>query len=180
MRLNELFSTEDLGGAIAKAAGGVSDALQTMMDIPPTKSQEAIQQLKDEWNKEFAKLVKKDKRAREQYGVELKKWVTSNYNIDNIANKIDVKKTVANGKPNEPYITKIFMAIFKKAQAEKKAGATYGGGSDSSKDGDTSKDIEIGTLGTGTDGKTYVWKGKQWATQDTNAVARRSVTVTPS
>tara|TARA_B100001093_G_C26358195_1_gene813314 strand:+ start:82 stop:600 length:519 start_codon:yes stop_codon:yes gene_type:complete len=172
MRLNELFSTEDLGGAIAKAAGGVGDALQTMMDIPPTKSQEAIQQLKDEWNKEFAKLVKKDKSVRERYGVELKKWVESNYNIDNIADKIDVKKTVANGKPNEPYITKVFMEIFKKAQAEKKAGATYGG--------DSSKGTEKGALGTGTDGKTYVWAGNQWVTQDTNAVARRSVTVTPS
>ena len=172
MRLNELFSTEDLGDAIAQAAGGVGSALQTMMDIPPTKSKQAILQLQDEWNKEFAKLVKKDQSVRERYGVELKKWVQTNYNIDNIADQIDVKKTVAGGKPNEAYINKVFMAIFKKAQAEKKAGVTYGG--------DSSKGIEKGALGSGTDGKTYVWQGKQWVTQDTNAVKKKSVTVTPS
>ena len=46
MRLNELFSTEDIGSAIARAAGEVGNALQTMMDIPPTKSKQAIQKLK--------------------------------------------------------------------------------------------------------------------------------------
>ena len=130
MRLNELFSTEDLGDAIAQAAGGVGSALQTMMDIPPTKSKQAILQLQDEWNKEFAKLVKKDQSVRKRYGVEFKKLIEANYNIDNVADQIDTQKTVAGGKPNEAYINKVFLAIFKKAQAEKKAGVDYSGGSE--------------------------------------------------
>ena len=151
MRLNELFSSEDIGSAIAQAAGGISGALQTMMDIPPTKSKQAILQLQDEWNKEFAKLVKKDQSVRKRYGVEFKKWVEANYNIDNVADQIDTQKTVAGGKPNEAYINKVFLAIFKKAQAEKKAGVTYGA--------DSEKGIEKGAIGTGSDGKKYVWKG---------------------
>ena len=171
MRLNELFSSEDIGSAIAQAAGGISGALQTMMDIPPTKSKQAILHLQDEWNKEFAKLVKKDQSVRKRYGVEFKKWVEANYNIDNVADQIDTQKTVAGGKPNEAYINKVFLAIFKKAQAEKKAGVTYGA--------DSEKGIEKGAIGTGSDGKKYVWKGRVWTTQDTNAIRRKDVTVTP-
>ena len=55
-------------------------------------------------------------------------------------------------------------------EEEKKKGVKFGA--------NKSKDKEIGAIGTGSDGKKYVWKGMQWATQDTNAIKRKDVTVT--
>ena len=154
-------------GALVKKLG--SDIVG-LMSINPTERMAAVNDLAEKWDKEFEKILKKDRTARDRYGVEFKKWVEANYNIDKIADKIDISKTVADNKPNKRYIMKVLNAIFDKAQAEKK-NVKFGA--------NKSKDTEIGAIGTGSDGKKYVWKGMQWATQDTDAIKRKDVTVTP-
>jgi hypothetical protein len=179
MLLSELFLQEyrtsadrsKVGQAVSDIIKAVAGGIPGLMSINPTDRQAAVNDLAEKWDKEFEKILKKDRTARDRYGVEFKKWVEANYNIDNIADKIDISKTVANNKPNKTYIFKVLNVIFNKAQEEKKKGVKFGA--------NKSKDYEIGAIGTGSDGKKYVWKGMQWATQDTNAIKRKDVTVTP-
>jgi hypothetical protein len=187
MLLHELFATE-IKTANRPSAGAIGSALQSLgqgiiglAGLSPTKKGAAVEDLAEKWDKHFAKLVQKDQTARQRYGVEFKKWVADNYNINNVSNKIDVKQVVADGKPNKKYIYKVFNTIFDQAQKEKKSNPGYdvGSSTDIEKDDGSSTDIKKGAIGTGSDGKTYVWKGLQWTTQDTNAIKRIDVTVTP-
>jgi len=178
MLLRELFLSEyrtasgRYGSSTADFIKALGPGIVSLMSINPTQRQAAVNDLAEKWDNEFEKLLKKDKTVRERYGVEFKNWVKTNYNIDNVSDKIDVKKCVADGKPNKDYIYKVLNVIFNKAQEEKKQNPKFGS--------DSSKGIEKGALGSGTDGKTYVWLGNQWVTQDTNAIKKKSVTVTPS
>tara|TARA_R110001592_G_scaffold130942_2_gene344455 strand:+ start:190 stop:726 length:537 start_codon:yes stop_codon:yes gene_type:complete len=178
MLLHELFATEiktanrPSAGAMGSALKSLGQGIIGLAGLSPTKKGAAVEDLAEKWDKHFAKLVQKDSTARQRYGVEFQKWVKDNYNINNVSSKIDVKQVVADGKPNKKYIYKVFNTIFDQAQKEKKSNPGYGG--------DSSKGTEKGALGTGSDGKTYVWAGNVWVTQDTNAVRRKSVTVTPS
>ena len=62
---------EDVGQAISQAVVGAADAVLDIFDMPPTQRQQAVNDMVNQWDKEWPKIVSKDPDAKKSYGLAL-------------------------------------------------------------------------------------------------------------
>ena len=119
---------EDVGQAISQAVVGAADAVLDIFDMPPTQRQQAVNDMVDQWDKEWPKIVQKDPGAKKKYGLALQSWLQGIFKEDPSMEKyvdrvLDVSKTVKGGRPDAGYIKAVFAKIF---DAQKKRSKSVG------------------------------------------------------
>jgi len=108
---------EDVGQAISQAVVGAADAVLDIFDMPPTQRQQAVNDMVDQWDKEWPKIVSKNPEAKKSYGLALQSWLQGIFKKDPQMQKyidrvLDVSKTVKGGRPDVRYIKNVFAQIF--------------------------------------------------------------------
>ena len=108
---------EDVGQAISQAVVGAADAVLDIFDMPPTQRQQAVNDMVNQWDKEWPKIVSKDPDAKKSYGLALQSWLQGIFKKDPQMQKyidrvLDVSKTVKDGRPDVRYIKNVFAQIF--------------------------------------------------------------------
>ena len=108
---------EDVGQAISQAVVGAADAVLDIFDMPPTQRQQAVNDMVDQWDKEWPKIVSKDPDAKKSYGLALQSWLQGIFKKEPQMQKyidrvLDVSKTVKDGRPDVRYIKNVFAQIF--------------------------------------------------------------------
>ena len=108
---------EDVGQAISQAVVGAADAVLDIFDMPPTQRQQAVNDMVNQWDKEWPKIVSKDPDAKKSYGLALQSWLQGIFKKDPQMQKyidrvLDVSKTVKGGRPDVRYIKNVFAQIF--------------------------------------------------------------------
>jgi len=104
MKIQELL--EDVSGqAAASAFGDISSALRK-------SSADPVRPILDKWDDTWNSTVKSDPSAKQRYGLELQKFVAF-YFDEPTARKLNVKRTVNNGKPDAEYIRSFFASNIK-------------------------------------------------------------------
>jgi len=167
MRLKD-FATENIGSAIGRAASDIGSAIDRL-DLT-SGATKAKQELAQDWNSHFAGKLKSDASARQRYGQTFKAWVSE---IDpDIANRVQPTKVVADGKPDQTYMNKVLTLLYKSAMSNQKGKKDYQPPKDTAR-----APIKIGTVGVGSDGQEYVWRGGNWINNKNNKIKPMPVTV---
>lgn len=107
MKISEI--TEDVSRqAAAQAFGDIATALRKNTANP-------VDQILKNWDSYFADKVQKNPEVKKSYGVELQSFVQQVFGTD-IAQKLDIKQTVQNGRPNTAYIKSFFRNAIQQAK----------------------------------------------------------------
>lgn len=139
MKISDILE-DTIGQAGAQALGGIAAALRG-------KSVNPVEDMLRQWDNHWNKLISKDPSVRKGYGIELQKFIATEFSPE-ISKKLDIKRTVSNGRPNGPYIKSFFAQAIKQKPTKDPA--------------DLTAIWPIGTIKKGSDGQDYKWLGAQW------------------
>lgn len=107
MKISEI--TEDVSRqAAAQAFGDIATALRKNTANP-------VDQILQNWDSYFADKVQKNPEVKKSYSVELQSFVQQVFGTD-IAQKLNIKQTVRNGKPNTAYIKSFFKSAIQQTK----------------------------------------------------------------